>query len=326
MSECGYCTKSLRNEDVKQIILCTGHCERAFHMRCTDLSETKNTRQYLLQIKSTWKCNECKTSDTDDKQEEPKQKHENMHESGIMKILTEINMKVSKIDMIETKLDHYETMINETIKKVDTMSKLLNDLKEEQKEVKKLKEENVILKNNLSALEGRISVIEQRSRLSNIEITGIPTTPKESTEEIVRKIGQVIGIEFRLNDIIVSHRVPTVKQGQPPNIICQLRDRRLKNEWMQQYKIFIREHKETGLQASHLHSSWPGTRIYLNVHLTSENKHKLHETKAQAKRFNYKYVWINNDGLILARKTDKSPILTIRSLEDIARLSRDNQQ
>lgn len=115
MSECGYCNKSLRSEDVKQVILCTGQCDKAFHIRCTELNDTKTTRQTHQKKQKTWR----------------------KQESGIMKILTEINTKVSKIDTMESKLDHYEKMINETTTKMDVMSKLLNELKEEQKEVKK---------------------------------------------------------------------------------------------------------------------------------------------------------------------------------------------
>lgn len=145
-------------------------------------------------------------------------------------------------------------------KKMDAMAKVLNELKEEQNKVSQLVEENTKLKENVSELEKRVLNLEQRSRLSNIEITGVPVAHKESTDAPM-KIGEKIGMAILPNDIIISHRVLTRKTGQPANIVCQLRDRRLKGSWMTAYKNFLKENKESGLQAIHLHEKWQCTMM-----------------------------------------------------------------
>lgn len=57
-------------------------------------------------------------------------------------------------------------------------------------------------------------------------------------------------MDIQSHDIIVSHRVLTIKKEQPPNIVCRLRDQRIKADCMSTYKNFLRENKETGLQAA----------------------------------------------------------------------------
>lgn len=74
-----------------------------------------------------------------------------------------------------------------------------------------------------------------------------------------------------------------------------------------------------------MYNEWPNSRVYLNVHLTLDNKRILRETKDKARELDYKYVWVNDDGLILIRKNDNSSVLTIRSLDDISRLAKEGR-
>lgn len=313
MTECGSCLKSIRSEDIKLILLCNGPCGKVFHIQCTDLNDTGKTRQNLSQKKSTWRCSDCRS------QSDQKLLPDGCDEMNIMEMLSGIDRKVSKIDNIESTLNHNEVKMRENVEKIDTMTKLLNEVMEGQKEIKLLKEDNKKLHNKLGILEEKVTNLEQRSGLCNIEVSGVPITKNESTE-IIKKIGQVIGIQIQPQDIIMSHRVPT-KAGQIPNIICQLRDRKIKGQWMQVYKNYLKRNKNTGLQALQLNNGWANSRIYINTHLTMENKQKLYETKTRARQLGFNFIWVNNDGQILVRKSENTPILTIRSSKDIARLN-----
>jgi hypothetical protein len=50
--------------------------------------------------------------------------------------------------------------------------------------------------------------LEQYSRRECLEIRGVPVLPGEKTNEIVRKVGEVIGVVIESNDIAISHRLP----------------------------------------------------------------------------------------------------------------------
>lgn len=58
---------------------------------------------------------------------------ETSEETNTIKLLSEINKKVSKIDIIENKLIQDEVNAIENSKKIDVISRLLNELKESQK-------------------------------------------------------------------------------------------------------------------------------------------------------------------------------------------------
>lgn len=57
-------------------------------------------------------------------------------------------------------------------------------------------------------------------------------------------------------------------------------------------------------------------KLYINEHLTKKNQTILYETKQNAKKKNFKFVWVR-DCKILVRKNETSRIFTIRSLEDM---------
>ena len=76
--------------------------------------------------------------------------------------------------------------------------------------------------------------LEQYSRRECVEIHGIPPTQDdestEDTNEIVCKIGELIGFEIESQDISVSHRLPT-KGNWAPAIIAKFVRRETKEDF-----------------------------------------------------------------------------------------------
>ncbi|XP_039762524.1 uncharacterized protein LOC120635578 [Pararge aegeria] len=61
----------------------------------------------------------------------------------------------------------------------------------------------------------------------------------------------------------------------------------------------------------------PGnTRIFINDHLTVENKQLLSKTKLLAKEKNYRFVWVRHSKLFV-RKNETSPVLSIKAEKDL---------
>ena len=58
-------------------------------------------------------------------------------------------------------------------------------------------------------MKDNINDMEQYSRRECCEITGIPETPDEDTNDLVIKVGALMDIELDEDDISVSHRLPT---------------------------------------------------------------------------------------------------------------------
>ena len=49
--------------------------------------------------------------------------------------------------------------------------------------------------------------MEQYSRRDCLEIRGIPQSQEEDTDEIVKKVGELIDVDLNCEDISVSHRL-----------------------------------------------------------------------------------------------------------------------
>ena len=93
------------------------------------------------------------------------------------------------------------------------MQTLLDTTKKEnvalQREVtyarKKLKE----ARDETDRLNEELDNLEQYTRKNSLEIHGIPEDAYESTEDVILKVGEVLGVNIQPQDIEISHKLKT---------------------------------------------------------------------------------------------------------------------
>ncbi|KAH6946862.1 hypothetical protein HPB50_015651 [Hyalomma asiaticum] len=113
-------------------------------------------------------------------------------------------------------------------------------------------------------LEKRVADLEQYSRLTNVEVKGVPLKKGEDCRAILKRMGDVIECPVSEFDIETVHRVPSKSSEQ--NLIARFVSRDKKNE-------FIRKARKARLRARHLGFSGANdTAVYVNDHLTISNK------------------------------------------------------
>ena len=205
-------------------------------------------------------------------------------------MLSNMMVEIMKIDTIVEKLDNIYI-------KVQDLEHRTNNLETE----------NTTLKRSLNILGEKVDELEQRSRIANIEIKGIPMTPNEDCKMIVLDVAKAAGIQAQLGDIQIAHRIMASKNKQ---IVAQLSSRAIRIEWMKKFK------GERNLNANKINRAFKDNPVFVNEHLTVRNKTLLQETKSFAKMKNFKFVWVN-DNRILMRKTENSKILRIRDQTDL---------
>ena len=132
-------------------------------------------------------------------------------------------------------------------------------------------------------------------------------TPNEDCKMIVLDVAKAAGIQAQLGDIQIAHRIMASKNKQ---IVAQLSSRAIRIEWMKKFK------GERNLNANKINRAFKDNPVFVNEHLTVRNKTLLQETKSFAKMKNFKFVWVN-DNRILMRKTENSKILRIRDQTDL---------
>lgn len=201
---------------------------------------------------------------------------------------------------------------------VDDLKEALAEIKNLTSEVKKsreqfatLKQENVHLTERLEAAESRISELEQYSRLNNVEIKGLPATVKDREDEMVMKIAEASRVPLEQSDIDIAHSVPN--KNKDINVIVRFVTRTKRN-------AFLAATKKAKLTTSKIGFSGPEQNIYVNEHLTPENKRLLGAAISKKKEVSWKHVWSRN-GNVLAQKTDDSKSMRIRSQADLMKMT-----
>ncbi|XP_046662837.1 uncharacterized protein LOC124355723 [Homalodisca vitripennis] len=156
--------------------------------------------------------------------------------------------------------------------------------------------------------------MEQYSRVNNIEISGLPATKDESGDDLVKDVGAAIGVEVLVGDISAAHRVPSFRKDRDPALVVQFVNRTKKEEWITKYRM-----KKPSLTAQQVNQRFPSQRVYINDHLSPENKQLLSKLKQKCREIGYTYAWCR-DAKYFARKAPGDPVKEISNFEDIDKL------
>lgn len=166
---------------------------------------------------------------------------------------------------------------------------------------------------NHKLLQQEFNLNNQRDRILNLEIVGVPERKKEDLSEIITNIAKRINITMLPEDVLFINRItPRTKQeGRPKNIIVKLKNRLLKEN-------FISGARKCRLTTNDLGLPGNAKPIFINEHLTLHNKHILQKCREIAKLKQIQYVWTRN-GRIYMRKNDTSPAILITEEDEITK-------
>ncbi|XP_026737514.1 uncharacterized protein LOC113500817 [Trichoplusia ni] len=165
-------------------------------------------------------------------------------------------------------------------------------------------------------LESKIDNLEQHARQCNIEIANMPEKRGENLVMLLEDIGKNIDLTIPRDEIVSIHRVPhaaVLANDRPKNVIAKLKTRSLRDNILSAFRL------KKGLSSTQLGISGPTRVIYVNEHLTLQKKLLLRETREEAKKHGFKYVWVRH-ATILVKKTDTCAALAIKSSNDLLKM------
>ncbi|CAK1596530.1 unnamed protein product [Parnassius mnemosyne] len=316
----------------KEELSCT-HCPKKYHYACLNISEI-NFRKTSNKFLKSFKCSACVTTEKKvDNSNTPAKSHLSSPDSDTCK-----NDKFMLEDLesfLDKTLFDFKNAIIAEIKNT-IVSELNNNMKEISQELRsiadshsnlqtehyKLNEEYMTLKNNVINLEEslndlrcQISRQQQWSRQQNIEVFGVPEVKNENPKDIIIKICNHAGVPLNEQDIDFANRVQPLNriEGRPRVIVAKLRQRCLKDNVISGLK------KSKGISTKDIGLTGESKPIYVNDHLTPENKALYKKCKLKAKGLAYKFVWTKNCQ-IFTRKNEKSPVISITSEKDLLKI------
>ena len=213
-------------------------------------------------------------------------------------------LKVEVADLTES--------LNFHIKEQTDLKSHLQDISTQ---VTKLSNSEDTFQKQLDDLQKEINLYQQKDRLLNLEISGIPERRDECVSDYLIAIAKFVGVQIHTNDIVHIHRVqPRVPQaGRPKNIVAQLSSIQIKDS------IISGVRRNRGITS--LNIGFPGEprQIYVNEHLSPFYKNLYKKARDAAKSFNYRYVWVRNCK-IYVRRDDTSSSIQIKETSDLNKI------
>ncbi|KAH9642928.1 hypothetical protein HF086_011285 [Spodoptera exigua] len=223
MFVCHRCNSEIR--DAVQCTVCLNH----YDFPCAGITEAGYRR--LGDRKAVWKCSACKIGASSPNPTGKVVGGAGMTSGELDSIHLELKklaeqmaslpQLISKVQMIQNDLTELKSMKDEMfeVKKsltfvhtsIDQFTDKIAEIDHEIQTMQKTKEDITRLEQRLERIEVSIRDNEQRSRLNNVEIKGVPVTASENLYTIVSKIGSIINCHVNKEQIDYIARVPQRK-------------------------------------------------------------------------------------------------------------------
>lgn len=233
---------------------------------------------------------------------------EGVLQGKITEVLADVTNKVKSslvanpgvvVDELKREIEEFRRSMTFMDETVETLSKERDELRTANKAMAARNEE----------LERRVSELEQYSRKNNVEVKGIPSTKGESCLAIIQDIGNKIECPINESDLDIVHRVPSSSDAK--HIIARFCSRAKKADFVSKARKARLQTKDIGFQIN------GSTPVYVNEHLTQENKRLFAKALSLKKENNWQFLW-TDDCIIKARKTTDSKVFRIRKETDLA--------
>ncbi|XP_063378554.1 uncharacterized protein LOC134665509 [Cydia fagiglandana] len=312
MAICGRC-----GEEVSDPIKCTA-CLLSFDYACSGITEAGFRK--LGDRQATWRCAGCKTTQKPSLGSQPAAVAAAVDAAttsltlhDVMSEIHKISAQLAPLSTVVADIQAIKTDIAELKRSNSNTSKKLSQFEDRLKKVEASNDDGA-LKSRISNLEVELNEKDQWLRYNNVEIKGVPLKNNENLFEILQRIGTKVTYTVPKTSVNYITRVPSRGENasRQKSIIVSFTNRYTKEDFIAACRICKTiTLDDIGFQGA--------GRVYVNDHLTVKNKILLNKTKAVAKEKNFQYVWVKH-GKIHVRKTDSSPVLQVRTEEELSRL------
>ncbi|KAG8315587.1 hypothetical protein J6590_067501 [Homalodisca vitripennis] len=191
------------------------------------------------------------------------------------------NEVFSELQSYSKEFKYFKSSIEIFSGKMDNATELMNKITEEMKSAKEearlLREENSYLRTAMQDLEMRMRDMDQYSRISNIEMSGVPVSQNEDLESLLCDISKAINVELKEESVEAAHRVPSYNKKRAAPIVVKFKSRRDKETWINGFKA------TRPLTADKTNPRMPKEKVFINEHLSPANKQLLSKTKEAAR-------------------------------------------
>lgn len=222
-----------------------------------------------------------------------------------------IKAELSELKTIKTEMSDIKTSIEFVDHKIGALSDKIGEMEKDILHLQNTRHDVDRLQLRVEKLEQQLKDNDQRSRLNNVEIKGVPVSQTENLFSIIANIGAHIKCVLPKEQINYIARVPMRNDKNNKTIVVGVHSRYVKDEFVAAAKKCTINSAELGLQGTN--------RVYVNDHLTLDNKILLNKVKMTTKDRGYAFTWVKGCK-IFVRKNPASPVIVIKSESDLKNL------
>lgn len=238
--------------------------------------------------------------------------------NDVINILHEMRKENKEhIRKLETDLGNSVENCHQVIEELkSTVQSQVEILKKYEVKFDNLCEENKRLNARIKELERREDEAEQYSRLNCVEINGIPESNNENVVQLVKSVGNSLGIPISDEMVDVCHRLGNRRIGEnrPRAIIVKFTRRIVKEE------LLVKRRVKRNLNTADIgFTDRLADVIYINESLTKCRRELHKEVRLLKKKKGFSYVWVRN-GRILVRPTEGAKVIAVTTMDDLERL------
>lgn len=306
-------------------------CQGVFDFPCANITETGYRR--LGERKTTWKCQSCKGSrpvsplvpaakapvaksptPTDMESVLAELKRLSLQVAilpGLNESIKSIKTQLADLKTIKPELTEIKSSIDFVDRRIVALSDKIVEMEKDIQSLQKAKNDVDHLQLRVQNIESQLRENEQRSRLNNIELKGVPISNSENLFDIVARIGSHIKCSIPKEQINYIARVPMRNDKNNKTIVVAVHSRYVKDDFVAAAKKCTTTPVNLGLKGDN--------KIFVNDHLTLENKILLNKTKSLAKERGFAFTWVKGCK-IHVRKNPTSPVIVIRSELDLKKI------
>ncbi|KAJ8714488.1 hypothetical protein PYW07_003844 [Mythimna separata] len=193
--------------------------------------------------------------------------------------------------------------------------------------VQKLEKERQEQRAYIIELEKKVGDLQNSSRSSSFEIRNIPTSERETTEDLASLVLQtcnVLQVPLKSTDLRDVYRMPGKKGSNRP-IVADLIAVPLKKQVLDATRAFNKDRPAAEkLNSTHIGIKGEPKPVYVADHLPNSLRQLFYEARKFASAHDYKFCWSQNNKIFL-RKREGMDSVIVSSVSCLANLSKTQQ-
>lgn len=291
-----------------------GVCKKHYDFGCVSMTEA-GWRKLGTERRALWKCMTCRTASPSPAVQSP----DSVSNETILSEIRELKAQLAGFNTLQEDVRSMRDELGELKRsfefdsgRLEEFAARLDNFESRIICLEGLQSKVDSMQTGIDSINLELSTNDQRSRLNNIEIKGVPFNKDENLFVILEKISQKVNYIFPKTQVNYISRIP-IFNSKDKSIVVSFLNRYIKEDFIAAARAV------KGLTTHDLGFKGPVIKVYINDHLNSTSKKLLNKTRIVAKEKDVKYVWVKH-GKIHVRKHDGSHVLVINTERDLNKI------